>query len=195
MANQAATRRDGRQAVGNEGGALPPSTLAAQIVEQHSASKGKTLNDDSTFRQLLDEIRASPKAVEADPEGNYKLITVVAEAGLSNATFKDPFTSPSFARDRVSACLEVIEVALRRTPSILMHNAQNPNPDNALFWLLLSKVVSLLAFPDMQKILRRFLRDVVLLLSRSPGNWEDKILFTQILKVGAEGKSQFKPFE
>ncbi|KAL9051765.1 MAG: hypothetical protein Q9162_005817 [Coniocarpon cinnabarinum] len=89
----------GSQAVlSNTDAGIPPSTLAAQLVENHNFHD--TRSDDSTFRQLLNEIRASPESVEADADGNGKLITVVAEAGLS---FRDPFIGKDDSNEQLEA--------------------------------------------------------------------------------------------
>lgn len=184
MAHSAAARHYGRSGAAADGdtNVPPPSTLTAQIIEHHNINNDPSGN--STFRQLLDEIRASPSAVETDPDGNHKLVAVVAEAGLNASALQDPFVSHDFTRQQILACLEVIGIALRRTPEILMRHAQHIT---GLCWLLISKMAILMNFAELRQHVQCLLRTISKVLSKSPVSWKHRDLFEQILKVAAEG--------
>ena len=190
MTRPSPTQVNGDTRAGADGG-LPPSTLAAQLVEHQNAANGNVQTDKTTFRQLLNEIRASPNAVEADPDGNRRLITVVAEAGLQVPAARDPFVRPEDEDDQAIACLEVIEIALRKTPAILMYDVRNTRVHDALCWLLLSKVTALMTISSLQNPLRRLLRIISRILIRAPGCWRDYYLWQQILIRAAAGKFDY----
>lgn len=167
---------------------LPPSTLAAQIVEHHSVTNGNVQADNSTFRQLLEEIRASPNALEVDPSGNKKLILVVVEAGLGG---RDPFVRQEETKDQVIACLEVVEIALKRTPEILMRDAVDGSVFRAPCWLLLSKLVYLLSVSELRGAVRRLLRVITRILLRTPGCWYQEHAWKRVMGVIATGELRY----
>ncbi|KAK8184448.1 hypothetical protein BC567DRAFT_246964 [Phyllosticta citribraziliensis] len=70
-------------------GIPPPSTIAAQIVNNHSrAHEQQEPQDNRLFGMLLQEFLADPSAGEKDVKLNLQLISVVVEAGL-NALLKE----------------------------------------------------------------------------------------------------------
>lgn len=115
----------------------PPSTLAAQIVEHQ-----KRPNGHAVFLQLLEEIRASPSALEDDVDSNHKLISVILEAGLHAVGADDlVFTRSDEAVAHAVACLDVIEIAFKRNPDVLFHVALDaPDQNLPLCIQLLSKL-------------------------------------------------------
>lgn len=119
-----------------EGNHIPPSTLAAQIVNNQNGPK-----EEAVFLQLLKEIRASPSALDDDIIGNHKLITVVLEAGLHAIAADDHvlLRSEDVASHAI-ACLDVIEIAFTRSPAVLFHTEDSAENNPPLCLLLVAKL-------------------------------------------------------
>jgi len=119
-----------------EANLIPPSTLAAQIVNNQKGAK-----EEAVFLQLLEEIRASPSALDDDLIGNHKLIAVVLEAGLHAIASDD--TVLLRGRDVVNhaiACLDVIEIAFTRSPAVLFYTEDSAAASPPLCLLLVAKL-------------------------------------------------------
>lgn len=150
---------------------VPPSTLAAQIVEQHSTGRRKQV-ENSTFRQLLEEIRLTPSAVENDFESNVKLISVVADAGLDATALKDPFGDIRDTENQIVACLHVIEIAIKRTPSVLSRSIASPDDaDFRLSFVLLAKMITLSAHEPLRVTLYRSMHFVSSSMCHGYSKW------------------------
>jgi len=127
---------------------IPPSTLAAQVVSNQKGSK-----EEAVFLQLLEEIRASPSALDHDINGNYKLIAVVLEAGLRVIVSDDSVLSPR--KDVVShviACLDVIEIAFTRSPAVLFRTEDSAPASPPLCLLLVAKLFILWQFNNVTEL-------------------------------------------
>lgn len=138
---------------------IPPSTLAAQIVNNQKGPK-----EEAVFLQLLEEIRASPSALDDDLVGNYKLITVVLEAGLHAIASDDNVLRRS--QDVVNhaiACLDVIEIAFTRSPAVLFHTENSAVVSPPLCLLLVAKLFILWQFNNVSE-LRDRMEDLLLCL-------------------------------
>lgn len=116
----------------------PPSTLAAQLVRDHTESKPRI--GDATFSQLLQEILGSQHAPELDPTINFRLIQVIAEAGLDVLHTHDPFVRRDELVQQAADSLAVMTITLRRSPELIFYDSlgvpTNPPVPNLLQWLL-----------------------------------------------------------
>lgn len=165
-------------------GIPPPSTIAAQIVNNHSRANGaQEPQNNALFGQLLQEFLADPSAEESDVQLNLQLISVVVEAGF-NALLKDnPFGRDvllSQAKDGIS----VIRITIERNPGLLFyhdpggadHTTQPP-----LVAKLLPTLFSLLSRPPLQALhadLRDLFHSFIQVLSISRNTWhEANVLF------------------
>lgn len=104
------------------GEAPPPSTLAAQIVQNQTrpAATQKTNGQTPTFPELLHEILHNQAAtVETDVATNVKLINVVAEAGLAPLTDPSPFAQFDVLITQAIDSIAVIEATVKRQPEVL----------------------------------------------------------------------------
>jgi hypothetical protein len=181
MARKSAATGVGR----GDAGQPPPSTLAAQLV-QHRKEPGGV----ATFHQLLDEIIANPDTVEANVQENYKLITVVAEAGLKDSFASDPFVATNGAA-QLRASLDVIEIAFRRNPDVLFYSgAGTEGPGSQICLLLLPKLVSVLTMPQRPDLAQRshdLLSFFFAELAESSQHWLDLPRLVDLLQSSAEG--------
>ncbi|KAF2843387.1 hypothetical protein M501DRAFT_994296 [Patellaria atrata CBS 101060] len=118
----------------------PPSTIAAQIVNNHSkASSNQEPKNRELFGQLLKGYLADASSEEPNVELNSKLISVVAEAGLKALLRADPFAQDLSIPQALNS-LSVIELTIRRDPQILLYRendeiGKSPRPPTIL-WLL-----------------------------------------------------------
>lgn len=134
-------------AMNNDTKSIAPPSTAAQLVEQHSHSIAQNQpHSRAAFSQLLVELRECPTAIDADVQSNYKLISVIAEAGFDALTREDPFSKKQLIDvPEIIACLDVIAIAVQRSPEVLFHAGQDGEVEGSelclwilpkLFWLL-----------------------------------------------------------
>lgn len=132
---------------GNE--APPPSTLAAQIVQNQIVGRASTQaqqqqhqpqqqggNEKATFSGLLHEILHNPAATpETDLGVNVQLISVVVEAGLSVLARDDPFAQHDLLIPQAEDSLSVVQATIVRQPEVLFTPIGADGPPLVL-WLL-----------------------------------------------------------
>ena len=172
----------------------PPSTIAAQIVENHSLAEGcREPKSRAAFGQLLDEIRACPSDVECNVQSNYRLISVLAEAGLDALAKQDPFAPRNEIITQAIASLEVIEVATRRSPDVLFYDGPGTNGQGSqvCLWLLpkLFSVIACKEYSHIQASLQRLLQSFLDTLARSPERWVEVAMLVQLYQTCTDGSS------
>lgn len=133
-----------------QNGHLPPSTIAAQIVDDH-LTQGRIHpkhQDREKFRRLLREIlhtdensQDSNRLIETNSDVNCRLIYVVIRAGLELSLNEDPFEKKCDLITQALESLSVVELTLQRCSdvlfSILEGRDSDPHLDGPLFlWLL-----------------------------------------------------------
>lgn len=104
------------------GDAPPPSTLAAQIVQNQARLPATQTRggEAPTFSQLLHEILHNhAAAIETDVATNVKLINVVAEAGLAPLADQSPFAQSDVPIQQAIESIAVIEATIKRQPEVL----------------------------------------------------------------------------
>ena len=129
------------------GDAPPPSTLAAQIVQNQTTAAPPQNGETPSFSELLQEILNNHAATpETDVQVNVKLISVVAQAGLGPLTDGNPFTQADTLLSQAADSLAVIESTIRRQPEVLFASTGANGPQ-----LLLPLLSRLLAVCGRQK--------------------------------------------
>lgn len=123
--------------VHTNGEAPPPSTLAAQIVQNQTTTKASQQSGEkATFSGLLHEILHNPSATpETDIGVNVQLISVVVEAGLSILTRDDPFAQLDVLIPQASDSLAVVEATIVRQSDVLFAHISQDGPP-LIIWLL-----------------------------------------------------------
>jgi serine/threonine-protein kinase ATR len=102
------------------GDAPPPSTLAAQIVQNQTTAIPQQNGDTPTFSELLQEILSNHTATpETDLQVNVKLVSVVAQAGLGPLIDGNPFAETDQLLEQAKDSLTVIESTVKRQPEVL----------------------------------------------------------------------------
>ena len=161
----------------------PPSTLAAQIVQnQITAAQQRQHGEAPSFSELLQEILNNHAATpETDVQVNVKLISVVAQAGLGPLTDGNPFTQIDTLLSQATDSLAVIESTIRRQPEVLFSSTGLNGPQ-----LLLPLLSRLLAVCGRQKCddlpVVRLLDSTFAALSASIDLWQN----AQVLRLVIE---------
>lgn len=130
-------------------GDVPPSTLAAQLVQRFTnGTKRPKVQDPEAFKQLLSEVLSTdadpsgpPESFEDDVDINTKLIYVIVKAGLESLPSHNPFEHGSKSSQQVVDSLAALEITLRRCPEVLFVTSPNqetqPYGSGPLYqWLL-----------------------------------------------------------
>ncbi|KAK4982063.1 serine/threonine-protein kinase M1 [Elasticomyces elasticus] len=164
---------------GHTNGRPPPSTLAAQIVQNRAgAGASRPLEDEeATFGQLLQEILNNTGPPETDIEVNCKLVTVVAEAGLDVLGREDPFAQWNVLISQALDSISVIDLTIERQPEILLHETtlSDNNGGPQVFLKLLPKCLAILGnsrCEELQARLKQLLGNILRSLHRSTQLWQ-----------------------
>ncbi|KAH8661929.1 phosphatidylinositol 3 [Xylariales sp. PMI_506] len=114
-----------RESYGN--GGPPPSTLAAQLVENISASARTSRPDETAelkkFFAIIENVKNQPdllKSQEERVEHNHMLIYVYSRVVLEGLRWDDPFSDRAQLRADALRALSFMKVTTRETPEVLL---------------------------------------------------------------------------
>ncbi|KAI7532015.1 hypothetical protein KC331_g13797, partial [Hortaea werneckii] len=162
----------------------PPSTLAAQIV-QNQARPGNTQQpqhngDSNTLSGLLHEMLHNPAAAqETNVAVNVQLVNVVAEAGLGPLASEDPFAQLDHLLAQAKDSIAVIEKTVSRQPEVLFTPVSNDGPQ--LLLPLLTRTVAICGRPQCSDLpAATFLDGLIRVLIASTEIWQQAKLLQQI---------------
>lgn len=170
-----------------QNGDIPPSTLAAQLVNHFTDGRKHSKNQDQeTFRQLLQEVldaedeqHPRPEAFETNSHVNYKLIYVIFKAGLEVLISEDPFSRPDEQDRQASDSLAAIEHTIRRNPDVLfvVPSSQETDPKSKapLYLWLVPKLMALTGYSKSDRI-----RDGVIRLLKTAVVVERKVHIREV---------------
>lgn len=151
----------------------PPSTLAAQIVQNQARTSTSQQNGDkATFAQLLHELLNNPAATpETDISVNVKLISVIAEAGLAPLADGNPFADWESLLPQAIDSITVIEATIKRQPDVLFESTTENGPQLVLF--LLARLAVVCGHPKCEDIpVLRLLDATLAVLKASLDLWQ-----------------------
>ena len=166
----------------------PPSTLAAQIVQNQTRREPAQQNGETaTFAQLLHEILHNHSATpETDVEVNVKLVSVVAEAGLVPLADGNPFVIWDVLIPQAVDSLAVIEATVKRQTHVLFTPITQDGPQ-----LLLPLLARILAVCGRQKCedlpIARLLNSIFEVLEASLELWQHVQTLRQVIEECADG--------
>ncbi|ORX98750.1 hypothetical protein BCR34DRAFT_142938 [Clohesyomyces aquaticus] len=142
-------------AVSAANGIPPPSTIAAQIVNNASnANAQQESGSKVAFGQLLQEYLNDPSTDEPNSQLNAQLISVIAEAGLDALLQDNPFAVDLLVQQAVDS-IAAIKLTVQRRPHLLLSPRNDDNegaPRPLLFIWLFPKLLGLLGNPKLQEI-------------------------------------------
>lgn len=171
---------------------LPPSTLADQIVQTHNNGQAITRPEhQAVFAQLLEDIRALPSAIESDVESNFNLIQVLVDACLDPLTKQAPFRQQDEVTTQALAGLDVIDIAVQRSPHVLCYASPTGGRNEEMHAWLLPKFLSLAALCTnwpVQERIERSLTSWLHVLESRVELWKDLHVLIWSLRSCFEGK-------
>ena len=169
------------------GDAPPPSTLAAQIVQNQTRSRATHHSDQQAlFASLLHEILHNSAAdVETDVETNVQLIKVLVEAGLTVLTQEHPFAQDVLVRQAKDS-VSVIESTVRRQPEVLVVPISPDGPPVCL-WLL-ARLAAIIGRPSCRDVpIAELLDHVVNAFMTSTKQWRPALILREIIEESVHG--------
>ena len=104
----------------------PPSTLAAQLVENISASTKSSKSDENSelkgFFAIIQRVKDDPgllKTPEERVEHNHMLIYVYSRVVLEGIKFDDPFLDRTLVRTEALKAINFLRFTIKETPRVL----------------------------------------------------------------------------
>ncbi|KAK8074965.1 Protein kinase rad3 [Apiospora hydei] len=122
----------GRESLGNglANNGPPPSTLAAQLVENISASTRSSRPDETAELKKLfgvvEEVKNNPETLESHQdriEHNHMLIYVFARVVLEGLRWDDPFADREHLHSEALRAISFLKVTVRETPEVLIFSS------------------------------------------------------------------------
>ena len=186
----AAPMRGARSNVSHANGeAPPPSTLAAQLVQNQTTARASQPpnGEEATFSGLLHELLHNPAATpESDINVNVQLINVIVEAGLTVLSRNDPFAQLDVLIPQASDSLAVIEATIVRQPDV-MFSPIAPDGPPLVLWLL-ARLVSLCGRPKCDELpIARLINSAIGALGRSTKLWRSAEAVKELVKESVNG--------
>ncbi|KAK5137557.1 hypothetical protein LTR08_008537 [Meristemomyces frigidus] len=163
--------------------APPPSTLAAQIVQNQTRPVAPQQDGENpTFPKLLHAILNDPAAAqEADLGVNIQLIDVVAEAGLAPLALDNPFAQLDVLIPQANDSLAVIEKTINRQPELLLTPVDENGPQLAL--PLFARLIAICGKPKCHDLAVGHLLDsLIRALVGSAESWQSAATLQQVLQ-------------
>ncbi|KAL9566383.1 hypothetical protein ACKAV7_009298 [Fusarium commune] len=119
---------DHGQPAGKFAACPPPSTLAAQLVENISASTKSSKSDENSelkgFFAIIQRVKDDPtllKTPEDRVEHNHMLIYVYSRAVLEGIRLDDPFLDRTQVRTEGLKAISFLRFSIKETPAVLKH--------------------------------------------------------------------------
>ncbi|KAG5942731.1 hypothetical protein E4U59_000920 [Claviceps monticola] len=170
---------------GNAGDGPPPSTLAAQLVENISTSARSSRSDENnelkSLFALIQRVKNHPELLvsQADRvEHNHMLIYVYCRVALDGIKLDDPFVNRAHVHAEAIKAINFLRFTIKETPSVLLYKTDS----EALFyrgeeplwvWLLphLLRFIGLDLFRELEGSLEGFLQYLFLIIARTDELW------------------------
>ncbi|KAF2280300.1 protein kinase rad3 [Westerdykella ornata] len=166
----------------------PPSTIAAQIVNNATATKNSTLKGQPQdggattkipFPELLREFLRNPIIDDLDPQLNVQFISTIVEAGLDALNQGNPFALER-PKDLASDSLRAIRISIWQIPQLLLSTRAQKEGDGVgteppVFLWLFTKILGLVdvaRYEGLHSELRELLSTFLKALGRSQGLWK-----------------------
>ncbi|RBQ77579.1 hypothetical protein VDGD_21257 [Verticillium dahliae] len=170
---------------GVSGGHAPPSTLAAQLVENISAStKSSRSDDNSELRKLsatIQEVENNPgilKTSEDQLRHNHLLTYVFIRAVLGGIKLNDPFLDRKHLKSEVLQAISFLKLIIKETPAVLAYKtAEAPfemRGDEPLWIWVFPKILRLLGHSrclDLTADIETFFYELLDMLSSDNSLW------------------------
>ncbi|KJZ74837.1 hypothetical protein HIM_05746 [Hirsutella minnesotensis 3608] len=174
------------RAANGEADFAPPSTLAAQLVENISTSSKTSRADESSelkrlfaviqrFKEHPDLLKSSDERLEH----NHMLIYVYCRVALEGLKLDDPFLDRSHVQAELLKAIKFFRFAINETPRVLIainkkHAFIHRGSEPLWLWLLpqLLRVLGHDICTELEGPIESFLQYVLIVVSRTSSLWE-----------------------
>ncbi|GKT50780.1 uncharacterized protein ColSpa_10961 [Colletotrichum spaethianum] len=181
-----AAEHHGRPAAAAAPNAPPPSTLAAQLVENISASTKSTRSDENAELKrlfaVIEKVKNKPdllKDAEQRTEHNHMLIYVYARVVLEGIKLDDPFADRNHLRNEALKAINFLKVTIEETPNVLSHTTDGKQfvfrGEEPLWIWVFPKILRLLGHSrclDLTAPIEGFFQFVILAVIRTGSMWK-----------------------
>lgn len=163
----------------------PPSTLAAQLVENISASTKSTRSDENAELKrlfaVIQKIKNKPELLrtpEERTEHNHMLIYVYSRVVLEGIKLDDPFADRNHMRNEALKAINFLKVSIEETPGVLNYTTDGKEfvfrGDGPLWIWVFPKVLRLLGHPrclELTSAIEGFFRFLIVTITRAGSMW------------------------
>ncbi|KFA47821.1 hypothetical protein S40293_06413 [Stachybotrys chartarum IBT 40293] len=185
-----------RVAAGPVNGGPPPSTLAAQLVENISVSSKSSRSDDNAELQrlfaIIKRVKDNPtllKSASERIEHNHMLIYVYSRVVLENFKLDDPFLDLEHVRSEAVKAVHFLRFTIKETPSVLTYASDDHGllfrgSEPLWVWLLpyLLKLLGHAQCLQLEGVIEVFLQYLFIVMSRNVALWEMASFFGLYLR-------------
>ncbi|KAI1351099.1 phosphatidylinositol 3 [Xylaria sp. FL0043] len=180
--------------------APPPSTLAAQLVENISTSARSSRPDETAELQRLfaaiEKVKNEPGLLASHQdrvEHNHMLIYVYARVVLEGLKWDEPFANPSQLRADALRAINFLKITVNETPEVLLFTPDSGTflfrgPEPLWIWIF-PKVLKLLgnsSCADLVAPIEGFFGEVYMAAARSSNLWSHIPQFLAYLRNNFE---------
>ncbi|CEF77084.1 unnamed protein product [Fusarium graminearum] len=174
------------QMAGGYAAGPPPSTLAAQLVENISASTKSSKSDENSelkgFFTIIQRVKDDPtllKTSEDRVEHNHMLIYVYSRAVLEGIRLDDPFLDRAQVRTEALKAIDFLRFSIKETPTVLKHKVNSQEymfrGQEPLWVWLLPQLLRLLGHAqclELTEAIENFLQHTMLIIAQNRNLWD-----------------------
>jgi serine/threonine-protein kinase ATR len=184
-------------------GGPPPSTLAAQLVEDISVSGKSSRHDENSELKglfvIIQRVKENPdllKSHQERVEHNHMLVYVYSRVVLEGLKLDDPFLDKAHVRSEALKAINFLRFTIKETPSVLVYQSANHGllfrGQEQLWVWLLPHILRLLGHPsclELEGSIEGFLQYLFLVIPRSGVLWEFASSLVLYLRATLTSKS------
>jgi serine/threonine-protein kinase ATR len=184
-------------------GGPPPSTLAAQLVQDISVSAKSSRPDDSSELKslfvIIERVKENPELLKSHQERvehNHMLIYVYSRVVLGNLKLDDPFPDKARIRSEGLKAINFLRFTIKETPSVLVYQGANHGllfrGQEQLWVWLLPYILRLLGHPactELDGSIEGFLQYLFLVIPRNGVLWGFANSLVLYLRASLSSKS------
>lgn len=199
-----AADHNGRPAAAAAPNAPPPSTLAAQLVENISASTKSTRSDENAELKklfaVIEKVKNKPELLETAEQRtdhNHMLIYVYARVVLEGIKLDDPFADRNHMRNEALKAINFLKVTIEETPNVLNHTTDGKQfvfrGEEPLWIWVFPKILRLLGHSRCLELMgdfEGFFQFVILVVIRTGSMW--KLLPSMLLYLRETSRGEFR---
>lgn len=179
----------------------PPSTLAAQLVENISTSARSSRPDETAelkkFFAIIEDVKNDPELLRTPKERmehNHMLIYVYTRVVLEGLRWDDPFADKVQLRTDALRAVNFLRITIRETPEVLLVKSEDGSfifRGSEPLWLwVFPKVLKMLGngqCADMKDEIELFFREAFMTASQTGVLWSVLPQFLAYLKLNFTG--------